>query len=76
MEILEDTRRRMYNFIHTLKLPYEFHLLLQVDKVGKLDSVFLLVKRDDAMAIHWLHHSLYDIKTWHMHSMFSTKAKP
>ena len=76
MEILEAMRRRLSSFIHTLKLPYEFHLLLQADKVGKLDSVFLPVKRDDSMAIHWLHHSLYDFNIWHMHSMFATKVKP
>lgn len=59
LEALEATGKRLSDFAHTLNLPFEFHPV--ADKVGKLDPERLKVNRGDALAVHWLHHSLYDV---------------
>lgn len=59
MEALEATGKRLSSFAHTLKLPFEFHPV--AEKLGKLDPAALRVRNGDALAVHWLHHSLYDV---------------
>lgn len=59
MEALEATGKRLSSFAHTLKLPFEFHPV--AEKLGKLDPAALRVRSGDALAVHWLHHSLYDV---------------
>ncbi|KAJ7523575.1 hypothetical protein O6H91_18G054900 [Diphasiastrum complanatum] len=59
MEALEATGHRLSQFACTLSLPFEFHPV--VEKFGNTDSSILRVRKGDALAIHWLHHSLYDV---------------
>eukprot|EP01018_Ginkgo_biloba_P007412 Gb_12802 [translate_table: standard] len=59
MDALEATGKRLSSFARTLRLPFEFHPV--ADKVGKLDPAVLRIRKGDALAVHWLHHSLYDV---------------
>ncbi|XP_010278894.1 PREDICTED: protein SCARECROW [Nelumbo nucifera] len=59
MEALEATGKRLSDFAETLGLPFEFFPV--ADKVGNLDPERLNVSKREAVAVHWLHHSLYDV---------------
>ncbi|GLJ37082.1 hypothetical protein SUGI_0751540 [Cryptomeria japonica] len=59
LESLEATGKRLSDFARTLNLPFEFHPV--ADKVGNVDLERLKVRKGDALAVHWLHHSLYDV---------------
>lgn len=59
MEALEATGKRLSDFAQTLSLPFEFCPV--AEKVGNLDPDRLGVNRREALAVHWLHHSLYDV---------------
>lgn len=69
MDALEATGKRLSDFADTLGLPFEFCAV--ADKAGNLDPEKLLNggggggggvgRRREAVAVHWLHHSLYDV---------------
>ncbi|GKV02874.1 hypothetical protein SLEP1_g15255 [Rubroshorea leprosula] len=59
MESLEATGKRLSDFAEKLGLPFEFHPV--ADKVGKIDPERLNVSKREAVAVHWLQHSLYDV---------------
>ncbi|KAK9125785.1 hypothetical protein Scep_014631 [Stephania cephalantha] len=59
MESLESTGKRLSDFAETLGLPFEF--LPVAEKAGSLDPERLNVSKREAVAVHWLHHSLYDV---------------
>nr|AYM54776.1 scarecrow-like protein 1-like transcript variant X1 [Cymbidium ensifolium] len=59
LESLQATGKRLSDFAETLGLPFEFCAV--ADKVGNLDPDRLGVSRREAVAVHWLHHSLYDV---------------
>ncbi|XP_008804655.2 protein SCARECROW 2-like [Phoenix dactylifera] len=59
MEALEATGKRLSDFAQTLGLHFEFCPV--AEKVGNLDPDRLGVNRREALAVHWLHHSLYDV---------------
>ncbi|AQK57099.1 protein SCARECROW [Zea mays] len=59
MEALEATGKRLSDFADTLGLPFEFCAV--AEKAGNVDPEKLGVTRREAVAVHWLHHSLYDV---------------
>ncbi|KAG2614627.1 hypothetical protein PVAP13_3NG219688 [Panicum virgatum] len=59
MEALEATGERLSDFADTLGLPFEFCAV--AEKAGNVDPEKLGVTRREAVAVHWLHHSLYDV---------------
>ncbi|XP_019162745.1 PREDICTED: protein SCARECROW [Ipomoea nil] len=59
MEALEATGKRLSDFAQKLGLPFEFFPV--ADKVGNLDPQRLNVNKREAVAVHWLQHSLYDV---------------
>ncbi|KAJ1378234.1 hypothetical protein SESBI_48065 [Sesbania bispinosa] len=59
MEALEATGKRLSDFASKLGLPFEFFPV--ADKVGNLDPERLNVSKAEAVAVHWLQHSLYDV---------------
>ncbi|KAK3118271.1 hypothetical protein QOZ80_9BG0696540 [Eleusine coracana subsp. coracana] len=59
MDALEATGKRLSDFADTLGLPFEFCAV--AEKAGNLDPEKLGVTRREAVAVHWLHHSLYDV---------------
>lgn len=59
MDALEATGKRLSDFAERLGLPFEF--LPVADKVGNLDPEKLNVSKREAVAVHWLQHSLYDV---------------
>ncbi|VFQ89256.1 unnamed protein product [Cuscuta campestris] len=63
MEALEATGKRLSEFAQKLGLPFEFYPV--AEKVGNLDPERLNVgagkQRGEAVAVHWLQHSLYDV---------------
>lgn len=59
MEALEATGKRLSDFDDKLGLPFEFSPI--VDKVGNLDPERIKVSKKEAVAVHWLQHSLYDV---------------
>ncbi|XP_057865457.2 protein SCARECROW-like [Cryptomeria japonica] len=68
MDALEATGKRLSNFARTLRLPFEYHPV--ADRVGKVDPAALHVRKgDDALAVHWLHHSLYDVTGSDTHTL-------
>ncbi|GLT41678.1 hypothetical protein SLA2020_157230 [Shorea laevis] len=58
-EALKATGKRLSDFAEKLGLPFEFHAV--AEKVGKLDPEKLNVNKREAVAVHWLQHSLYDV---------------
>jgi hypothetical protein len=58
-EVLEATGKRLSDFADTLGLPFEFCAV--AEKAGNVDPEKLGVTRREAVAVHWLHHSLYDV---------------
>lgn len=59
MEALEATGKRLSDFAEKLGLPFEFCPV--AEKVGNLDPERLNVSKREAVAVHWLQHSLYDV---------------
>lgn len=59
MDSLEATGKRLSDFADKLGLPFEFFPV--ADKVGNLDPERLNVSKREAVAVHWLQHSLYDV---------------
>ncbi|KAM1799202.1 hypothetical protein ACFX11_033423 [Malus domestica] len=59
MEALEATGKRLSDFADKLGLPFEFFPV--AEKVGNLDPERLNISKREAVAVHWLQHSLYDI---------------
>ncbi|KAK2981790.1 hypothetical protein RJ640_010307 [Escallonia rubra] len=59
MDALEATGKRLSDFADKLGLPFEFSPV--AEKVGNLDLDKLNVSRREAVAVHWLQHSLYDV---------------
>ncbi|KAG4937069.1 hypothetical protein AAZX31_18G201100 [Glycine max] len=59
MEALEATGKRLSDFANKLGLPFEFFPV--AEKVGNLDPERLNVCKTEAVAVHWLQHSLYDV---------------
>ncbi|KAL6132887.1 hypothetical protein ACLB2K_065126 [Fragaria x ananassa] len=59
MEALEATGKRLTDFADKLGLPFEFFPV--VEKVGSLDPDRLNISKREAVAVHWLQHSLYDV---------------
>uniref|UniRef100_A0A0C9RYJ5 TSA: Wollemia nobilis Ref_Wollemi_Transcript_3704_2091 transcribed RNA sequence n=1 Tax=Wollemia nobilis TaxID=56998 RepID=A0A0C9RYJ5_9CONI len=72
MKALEATGRRLSDFAEKLGIPFEFHSV--TDKVGSMTSEIeeierLKVRKGEALAVHWLHHSLYDVTGSHMSTL-------
>ncbi|GAA0185122.1 hypothetical protein LIER_32410 [Lithospermum erythrorhizon] len=59
MDALEATGKRLSDFAEKLGLPFEF--LPIAEKVGNVDFQRLNVSKREAIAVHWLQHSLYDV---------------
>ncbi|CAB4285025.1 unnamed protein product [Prunus armeniaca] len=59
MEALEATGKRLSDFADKLGLPFEFFPV--AEKVGSLDPERLNISKREAVAVHWLQHSLYDV---------------
>ncbi|KAK1380988.1 GRAS family transcription factor [Heracleum sosnowskyi] len=59
VEALEATGKRLSDFADKLGLPFEFSPV--ADKVGNLDPERINVSKKEAVAVHWLQHSLYDV---------------
>lgn len=58
-EALEATGKRLTDFADKLGLPFEF--LPVAEKVGNLNPEKLNIGKREAVAVHWLQHSLYDV---------------
>ncbi|TVU44143.1 hypothetical protein EJB05_03576, partial [Eragrostis curvula] len=59
VEALEATGKLLSDFAETVGLPFEFCAV--AEKASDVDSEKLGVKRREAVAVHWLHHSLHDV---------------
>ncbi|KAE8658375.1 Protein SCARECROW [Hibiscus syriacus] len=59
LEALEATGKRLSDFADKLGIPFEFCPV--ADKVGNLEPERLKVSKTEAVAVHWLQHSLYDV---------------
>ena len=59
MEALQATGKQMIEFAGTLGIAFEFTAV--ADKIGNVDPSALNVEFPDALAIHWMNHSLYDV---------------
>ncbi|KAL4588043.1 hypothetical protein LXL04_000921 [Taraxacum kok-saghyz] len=59
MDLLVETGKQLLNFAKRLGMSFEFHPIAK--KFGDvIDLSVLQIRRGDALAIHWLQHSLYD----------------
>lgn len=68
VEALEATGKRLSDFADKLGLPFEF--LPVADKVGNLDPERLNISKREAVAVHWLQHSLYDVTGSDNHTLW------
>lgn len=59
VETLDATGKRLIDFAATLGVSFQFTAV--AEKFGKLDPSALKVEFSDALAVHWMHHSLYDV---------------
>ncbi|XP_076893853.1 protein SCARECROW-like [Bidens hawaiensis] len=59
LDALEATGKLLSDFADKLGLPFEFSAV--ADKVGNLNPERLKVSKREAVAVHWLQHSLYDV---------------
>ncbi|GMI71921.1 hypothetical protein HRI_000861400 [Hibiscus trionum] len=59
LESLEATGKRLSDFADKLGIPFEFCPV--ADKVGNLEPGRLNIRKTEAVAVHWLQHSLYDV---------------
>lgn len=67
VEALEATGKRLSDFAEKLGLPFEFRPV--AEKVGNLDPEMLNVSKREAVAVHWLQHSLYDVTGSDSHTL-------
>ncbi|XP_058210916.1 protein SCARECROW 2 [Rhododendron vialii] len=67
VEALEATGKRLSDFAEKLGLPFEFRPV--AEKVGNLDPEMLNVSKREAVAVHWLQHSLYDVTGSDTHTL-------
>ncbi|KAH7842983.1 hypothetical protein Vadar_011270 [Vaccinium darrowii] len=67
MEALEATGKRLSDFAEKLGLPFEFRPV--AEKVGSLDPEMLNMSKREAVAVHWLQHSLYDVTGSDTHTL-------
>lgn len=58
-EVLEATGKRLTEFAEKLGLPFDFFPV--ADKIGNLDLERLNVSKREAVAVHWMQHSLYEV---------------
>ncbi|KAL7095028.1 hypothetical protein ACP275_10G000200 [Erythranthe tilingii] len=58
-DALEATGKRLSDFAEKLGLPFEFSPV--AERVGNLNPERLNVSKREAVAVHWLQHSLYDV---------------
>lgn len=58
MELLIETGKQLSNFAKRLGMSFEFHPV--VGKTGEIDISTFKISRGEAIAIHWVQHSLYD----------------
>jgi hypothetical protein len=59
MESLQATGKRLSDFAQTLGLPFEYTPV--AERIGNVDPSVLKVRMGDALAVHWMQHSLYDV---------------
>ncbi|KAK9690595.1 hypothetical protein RND81_09G139600 [Saponaria officinalis] len=67
-EALEATGKRLSDFAEKLGLQFEF--VGVAEKIGKLDLEKLHVSKREAVAVHWLQHSLYDVTGSDMNTLW------
>ncbi|KAK6780643.1 hypothetical protein RDI58_022827 [Solanum bulbocastanum] len=58
MELLIETGKQLSNFAKRLGMSFEFHPI--GGKTGEIDISTFKISRGEAIAIHWVQHSLYD----------------
>ncbi|XP_023544513.1 protein SCARECROW-like isoform X2 [Cucurbita pepo subsp. pepo] len=58
-QVLEATGKRLTEFAEKLGLPFDFFPV--ADKIGNLDLERLNVSKREAVAVHWMQHSLYEV---------------
>lgn len=58
-DLLTETGKQLSNFARRLGIAFEFHPVAR--KFGELDPAAIRVRRGEALAVHWLQHSLYDV---------------
>ncbi|CAK9140607.1 unnamed protein product [Ilex paraguariensis] len=58
MELLIETGKQLSSFAKRLGMSFEFHPVTK--KFGDVDISMLQIRRGEALAVHWLQHSLYD----------------
>ncbi|XP_010529432.1 PREDICTED: LOW QUALITY PROTEIN: protein SCARECROW [Tarenaya hassleriana] len=70
MEALQATGKRLSDFADKLGLPFEFCPL--AEKAGNLDPdrLNLSTGKREAIAVHWLQHSLYDVTGSDTHTLW------
>ncbi|KAK8556081.1 hypothetical protein V6N13_070150 [Hibiscus sabdariffa] len=59
LDSLEATGKRLSDFADKLGIPFEFCPV--ADKVGNIEPDRLNIDKTEAVAVHWLQHSLYDV---------------
>jgi hypothetical protein len=59
IESLQATGKRLSDFAQTLGLRFEY--IAVADRIGNVDPSALQVRNGDALAVHWMQHSLYDV---------------
>ncbi|KAH1106109.1 hypothetical protein J1N35_009877 [Gossypium stocksii] len=58
MKLLVETGNQLSNIARQFGIPFDFHPIAK--KFGEIDIETIQVQRGEAVAIHWLQHSLYD----------------
>ncbi|XP_057509367.1 protein SCARECROW-like [Actinidia eriantha] len=58
LDLLVETGKQLSNFAKRLGVSFEFHPIPK--KFGDVDMSMLQIRRGEALAVHWLQHSLYD----------------
>ncbi|XP_049349051.1 protein SCARECROW-like [Solanum verrucosum] len=58
MELLIETGKQLSSFAKRLGMSFEFHPI--EGKTGEIDISTFKISRGEAIAIHWVQHSLYD----------------
>ncbi|KAG4188841.1 hypothetical protein ERO13_A08G191350v2 [Gossypium hirsutum] len=58
MKLLVETGNQLSNIARQFGIPFDFHPIAK--KFGEIDIETVQLQRGEAVAIHWLQHSLYD----------------
>ncbi|XP_057472789.1 protein SCARECROW-like [Actinidia eriantha] len=58
LDLLVETGKQLSNFAKRLDMSFEFHPIAK--KFGDVDMSMLQIRSGEALAVHWLQHSLYD----------------